>query len=100
VLFHRELHEEAEAEFRAVRDVQRRVLGDAHPETLHTGHHLAEVLTRRGLHTEAETEFRAVLDTQLQVLGDDHPDSLDARADHAVGKGAVRRLETLDGLHQ
>jgi tetratricopeptide (TPR) repeat protein len=61
---------------REVLAVQRRVLGDEHPEALTTAHELALSLTRQGKYVDAERINREVLDARRRVLGNEHPGTL------------------------
>jgi hypothetical protein len=55
--------------------VQKRVLGEEHPDTLTTAANLANSLSRQGRHAEAETMQREVLAVRKRVLGEEHPDT-------------------------
>ena len=59
-----------------LRDIQRRVLGAEHPNTLATTGHLVVCLISQGKHTEAEPIRRELLEAQQRVLGMAHPDTL------------------------
>lgn len=77
--------EEAESEYAAVLEIQRRLLGLEHADTLTTRSKLADVLVLRSMHEEAfldeaERHYRVVLDARMRALGIEHPDTLTARA--------------------
>ncbi|MHC4990757.1 MAG: serine/threonine protein kinase [Planctomycetota bacterium] len=65
--------DETEAMFREAWAMRRHLLGDRHPDTLDSMHHLACWL-RDAVDAEAETLFREVLRLRRQALGEDHPD--------------------------
>ncbi|SDR23658.1 FxSxx-COOH system tetratricopeptide repeat protein [Thermostaphylospora chromogena] len=85
--------EEAEAEFRAVLEVSRRVLGEEHPITLTDRGDLAGVLGGLGRLEEAVAEIRAVLPTMRRVLGEEHPITLTNWGNLAFILGSLGRLE-------
>lgn len=70
---------EAETVYRQLIAVQRRVLGEEHPDTLTCGLNLANALWVQGKDDEAEQEYRKVLASSERVLGEEHPDSLACR---------------------
>jgi hypothetical protein len=79
---------EAEQMRREILEVQRRVLGPEHPETLASTGHLAVSLSSQGKHDEAERMQRELLEVRRRVLGAEHLDTLGSRASrHAVDKG-------------
>jgi non-specific serine/threonine protein kinase/serine/threonine-protein kinase len=57
-------------------EIQRRVLGPEHPETLQSMHSLALDLRDEGHYPEAEKYDRKTLDIRRRVLGPEHPDTL------------------------
>jgi eukaryotic-like serine/threonine-protein kinase len=57
-------------------ELQRRVLGPEHRDTLATMSSLAAVLHNEGHRSEAEKLARETLETQRRVLGPEHPDTL------------------------
>ena len=69
---------------RELLDVQRRVLGAEHPDTLYTRSNLAASLNGQGRHAEAEQMELELLDVQRRVLGETHPDTLRARSTLSV----------------
>jgi len=69
----------AEAEYRAVHQARRDLLGEHHPDTLRTRHNLAWVLEQRGQLDAAEAEYRAVHQARRDLLGEHHPHTLDSR---------------------
>jgi non-specific serine/threonine protein kinase/serine/threonine-protein kinase len=60
---------------RELLDIQRRVLGPEHPDTLMTVNDLVVTLAKEGRYAEAEKSFRELLDIQRRVLGPEHPDT-------------------------
>jgi eukaryotic-like serine/threonine-protein kinase len=57
-------------------EIDGRVLGPEHPDTLHSMSILANILRDRGHFSEAEKMLRETLERQRRVLGSDHPDTL------------------------
>ncbi|KAJ7854469.1 hypothetical protein B0H13DRAFT_1642403 [Mycena leptocephala] len=54
----------------------KQLLGDNHPDTLHTMSNLAKTYSDLGEHRKAEELHVIVLEKQKQLLGDNHPDTL------------------------
>ncbi len=73
------LYAQAAADYLAVLEQQRQILGDKDPDTLKTRYRLAHVQDLRGQLAQAAAEYRAVLEQQRQILGDAHPDTLATR---------------------
>jgi eukaryotic-like serine/threonine-protein kinase len=65
----------------AALEIQRRVLGEEHPDTLQTAHDLSEVLSFQDKNEEAEQLARQLLETRRRVLGDEHVETLNAMSD-------------------
>jgi non-specific serine/threonine protein kinase/serine/threonine-protein kinase len=59
--------------------IQRRLLGHEHPDTLRSMGTLAAVLAYEGHYVEAEKLQRETLEIRRRVLGPDHPDTLESR---------------------
>ncbi|KAJ7045012.1 hypothetical protein C8F04DRAFT_521579 [Mycena alexandri] len=59
-----------------VLEEEKQVLGDNHPDTLHTMGKLAKSYSNLGEHQKAKELQVIVLEKQKQVLGDNHPDTL------------------------
>ena len=83
----------AEPLFTEALEVQRRVLGKEHPDTLHTMNSMAELYRDQGRYAQAEPIFARVLDLRSRVLGEEHPNTLDtleelAQLDEDLGKYA------------
>src|SRR5262249_58237923 len=57
-------------------DLQRRVLGPEHPETLTTQNNVAGLFLDQGKYAEAEPLYRQALEAQGRVLGPEHADTL------------------------
>jgi eukaryotic-like serine/threonine-protein kinase len=57
-------------------DIQRRVLGPEHPDTLSSMNNMANVLSAEGRYPEAEKLQRETLDIRRRVLGPEHPQTL------------------------
>jgi tetratricopeptide (TPR) repeat protein len=59
-------------------DLQRRVLGEEHPDRLAGMNRLAALYSDEGKYPEAEALFTNVLKVQVRVLGQVHPDTLNS----------------------
>ncbi len=79
-------------------EIQRRVLGSKHPDTLRSMRLLGWTLQREGTYAEAEKLQRATLDIQRRVLGPEHAETLQSMNDLAwtlVGEGHFAEAEKL-----
>jgi serine/threonine protein kinase/tetratricopeptide (TPR) repeat protein len=65
----------------AALEIQRRVLGDEHPDTLQTTHDLAVLLTFQDKWAEAERLARKLLEIRQRVQGNEHLETLTAMSD-------------------
>ena len=65
-------YDEAEPLLLETLEIQKRVLGDDHPETLTFMNNLASLYFAQGRYDEAEPLLLETLETQKRVLGDDH----------------------------
>ncbi|WP_136193439.1 tetratricopeptide repeat protein [Actinomyces procaprae] len=81
-------------------DVQARVLGPDHPDTLASRHNLAAAYESAGKVEESISLFEQVLQDRLRILGPDHPDTLTSRNNLAAAYRAAGRLEDAIDLHQ
>lgn len=94
-------HTEAEKILRAALDIQRRVLGPEHQETLGTAGNLARILLQEGHNADAEKLERETLDIRRRVLGPEHPDTAESVYDLAVvAEREGRRDEALRLLRE
>ncbi|HZW29178.1 MAG TPA: tetratricopeptide repeat protein, partial [Isosphaeraceae bacterium] len=66
---------EAERIDRALLEIRRKWLGEAHPVTALSSNNLAYDLDHQGKHAAAETLFRQALAIRLKALGEAHPDT-------------------------
>jgi tetratricopeptide (TPR) repeat protein len=74
---------EREAIWARLLPVQRRLLGDEHPETLALMHNLGVSNTDAGRYADAESLYVRVVSVKKRILGDDHPSTLISI--HALG---------------
>jgi tetratricopeptide (TPR) repeat protein len=88
---YRQKGEYAKAEPLMVRavDLQRRVLGEEHPDGLAGMYRLGSLYSDEGKYGEAESFFTKALKGQLRVLGEAHPDTLNS----AIGLGHLQLRE-------
>jgi serine/threonine protein kinase len=71
------LYDQAQQQMELSLDLQHRVLGDAHPDTLSTMNDLADLyLEYQGKPAKAEPMLTKILETRRRVLGEEHPDTL------------------------
>jgi eukaryotic-like serine/threonine-protein kinase len=80
-------------------EIQRRVLGPEHPDTLRSMYRLACILRDGGHLAEAEKLSRETLEIQRRVVGLDHPNTLESMANLAVVltyEGRYAEAEKLD----
>jgi tetratricopeptide (TPR) repeat protein len=68
---------QAEPLYTEVIEIDRRVLGEDHPDTLRSMNNLAVLYNSQGKYAEAESVFTKVLEAKRRVLGPQHPESLD-----------------------
>ena len=66
---------EAEKIYRQALDIQRRVVGPEHPDTLLTMDNLNNTVAEQGRYAEAEKLCRETLDIRRRVLGSEHRDT-------------------------
>ncbi len=74
---------------------RRRLLGDDHPDTLHTRCCLAWATWRIGRSDKAVDAYLAVIEARRRVLGEDHIETIDAR--HSLGEGYIWDGRYADG---
>ncbi len=80
-------------------EIQRRVLGPAHPDTLRSMNRLGSILLDEGHLAEAEKLSSETLELRRRVLGPDHPDTLTAMNNLARAlsyEGRYAEAERLD----
>ncbi|WP_320064991.1 tetratricopeptide repeat protein [Micromonospora sp. RTGN7] len=83
----------AEAMFRDVLDIRRRVLGDSAPDTLDSRHELAWIAGCLGRWAEAEQRYRVTLRDRLVHLGSEERDTLTTRHELANAIAQQGRLD-------
>jgi serine/threonine protein kinase/Tfp pilus assembly protein PilF len=66
------LYAEAEPQLRTALDIQRRLLGDQHPNVITCRNSLAELLIHTGQHAEAEQHLRVALEAARRCWGAPH----------------------------
>jgi tetratricopeptide (TPR) repeat protein len=83
---------------RQVLEVQERVLGKEHPDTLKSMMNLANALVVQGKSAQVEQMHRQVLEVQERVLGKEHPDTLGSMGNLAIalcGQGKAAQAEQM-----
>jgi putative methionine-R-sulfoxide reductase with GAF domain len=78
----------------------RRVLGNDHPDTLLSAHHLAISLRALGEHQRARQLHEDTLARRRRVLGDDHPDTLSSAHHLAISLRALGEHQRARQLHE
>ena len=87
-------YSEAEKLYRETTDIERRVFGPEHPDTLAAMSNLANALMEEGRFAEAEKLQRQTLDIQRRVIGPEHPNTLATLENLAVIASVTRRAIT------
>lgn len=75
-LYYSGRYREAEEVNQRIVKVRKRVLGEEHPDTLRSIHHLAETYYKQGWWKEAELLQVLVMKARKRLLGEEHPDTL------------------------
>jgi serine/threonine protein kinase/Tfp pilus assembly protein PilF len=78
------LYPESDQQIERALDLERRALGEKHPDTLATMNGLAELYQDQGDYAHAEPLFARALQLRRQVLGEEHPDTLATMSDLAT----------------
>jgi tetratricopeptide (TPR) repeat protein len=76
------------------------VLGDDHPDTLHSAHNLAHNLRAVGAHVEAHALFKDTLARFRAALGEDHPATLTSANNLAAALTALEEHQQALALHE
>jgi non-specific serine/threonine protein kinase/serine/threonine-protein kinase len=86
VLYQREhRNQDAEKLYATVIDIQRRVNGPTHPETLNALNNLAVLYSVEGKYSEAAPIYENVLEQWRKQLGPEHPRTLAVMSNRIVG---------------
>jgi tetratricopeptide (TPR) repeat protein len=72
------LYPEAQHQLEAALNLRRRLLNEAHPDTLASTNALAVLNDYQGKHAEAESMLNRVLEARRRVLGEAHPSTLES----------------------
>ncbi|WP_132370465.1 tetratricopeptide repeat protein [Nocardia alba] len=72
-------HASASNYFHHALTARRRILGDDHPDTLHSRSNLAGTYESAGRITEATTLYKQIFEDSERIMGSDHPDTLNSR---------------------
>ena len=94
------LYAQAEPLLEEALATRRRLLGEAHPDTLSAAHDMATLHQLAGRFPEAEALNHQVLDARSRVLGPDHPDTLKSMNSLANTYARQGRLEEAEALHR
>ena len=86
--------------YREALEVQRRVLGLEHPNTLASMNNLANVLQEQGQWQEAEQIHREVLEVRRIVLGQEHPDTLASMHNLAIVLQEQGQWQEAEQMHR
>jgi hypothetical protein len=78
--------------------VEKRVLGEEHPDTLRTASNLASSLSSQGKYARAKRIKREVLGVRRRVLGEEHPETLMSAANLAVTLSSMLRRSGSSGM--
>jgi len=88
----------AERMYRKALEVNQRVLGEDHPDTVKSYYSVADMLEAQGDYEEAERLSRKALEINQRVLGEDHPNtviSYDYLASILLVQGQFKAAEPL-----
>jgi len=91
-------YEQAEAFFRQILEICRRVRGPSHPITLHILSDFASMYQQQGKYALAETYAAQALAGERHALGPEHPDTMNSASDLAlalVSEGRFAESEPL-----
>jgi len=94
------LYPEATKQLERALDLQRRVLGSEHPDTLKSMTKLADVFDMEGKSAQAESLHSQILEIRRRVLGPEHPDtlrSMNELTNAYWNQGKYEQAEALDG---
>jgi serine/threonine protein kinase len=94
------LYKEAEPLLVGALTTQRRIQGNAHPETLSSIHKLANLYWYQNRKEDSERLYDELVEIRKRVLGKDHPDTLRADYDLASLYWARGQLDKAVGLAQ
>jgi tetratricopeptide (TPR) repeat protein len=89
----------AEQHLEQALQVQRKLLGEEHPDTLRTMHRIIRLYAFQSRYKEAEPLAVKVLETRRRVLGEEHEDTLISMFDLAWMYRALGRYEEAEPLH-
>ena len=81
-------------------DIQRKVLGPEHLETVFTTHLLANILMSQGRSAEAEKLQREALEIEQRILGPERAEMLGDTVRFAFGGDVTKRLSAVEKLHR
>jgi hypothetical protein len=90
---------EAEPMLRNLHEVEMRVLGAEHPNTLTTASRLAWSLSNQGKYADAVRIEREVLGVQKRVLGAEHPDTLSVAGNLALSLSRQGKYVEAERIH-
>ncbi|ORY58756.1 P-loop containing nucleoside triphosphate hydrolase protein [Pseudomassariella vexata] len=93
-------YEEAEKMYRQALELQEKVLGREHPDTIGSMNNLAIVLGSQGKYEEAEQRHRQTLELCEKVLGREHPDTLGSMNNLALVLGSQGKYEEAEQRHR
>jgi serine/threonine protein kinase len=93
------LYQKAEPHLSSALELRQRLLGEDHPDTLHSINNLGALLGGANRWTEADALLRKGLSAARPALGDDHPTTLELLHNHAwvlANLGRFAEAEQLD----
>ncbi|HEY4366539.1 MAG TPA: serine/threonine-protein kinase [Steroidobacteraceae bacterium] len=90
----------AEQLLREALAIDRRMLGEDHPQYIRHLHHLASVMWDRGDLRQAEDLYRQSIDLSKRVLGAIHPETIDAMSSMGTLLMETGRLDEAQGIFQ
>jgi len=79
-------------------EIQRRALGEAHPDTLLSANNLAALYRYQGKYAQAEALYTKAVDGRRRALGEQNPDTLVSRNDLAAMYESQGKYEQAEAL--
>ena len=76
IYYYQHEYPQAEALTSQILEIQRRVSGPEHPDTLRSMNGLASIYRSQGKHAQAEPLDSQILEISRRTLGPEHPDTL------------------------
>jgi tetratricopeptide (TPR) repeat protein len=93
-------YKESEKIYRQALELQTKVLGNKHPDTLWSMRGVACALLSQGKYEQAEMIYRQTLELRTRVLGAEHSDTINIVNDLAFSLGRQGKLKQAERMHR